>query len=142
MRRRLAVLRRGVSPQRDLFGRLSGGVADLPGMTAEAERQFRDVFDHLLHLGEMIDAQRDLVTGVIEIYLSASSNRLGSVTKQLTLIATIFLPLTFVTGFFGQNFGWMVARVDSWRAFLALGLGLQLVATGGIVAYFKRRGWF
>ena len=111
-------------------------------MTGEAERQFRDVFDHLLRLGEMVDAQRDLVTGVIDIYLSASSNRLGAVTKQLTLIATIFLPLTFVTGFFGQNFGWMVGRVDSWRAFLALGLGLQLAATGAIVAYFKRRGWF
>ncbi len=63
-------------------------------------------------------------------------------TKQLTVIATIFLPLTFVTGFFGQNFGWMVDHVDSWPAFLALGIGLQLATVVLLFAYFKRQGWF
>ena len=142
MRRRLALLRKTVGPQRELFGRLAGGVAELPGMSTEAERYFRDVYDHVFRLGEMIDAQRELITAVIDVYLSAASNRLGSVTKQLTLIATIFLPLTFITGFFGQNFGWMVEHVDSWAAFAALGLGLQVATIALILVYFRRQGWF
>ena len=142
MRRRLGHLRKAVAPQRDLFGRLLGGVFELPGMTPEAERYFRDVYDHLFRLSETIDAHRDLMTGAIEVHLSSASNRLGTVTKQLTVIATIFLPLTFVTGFFGQNFGWMVDHVDSWPAFLALGIGLQLLTLALLFLYFKRQGWF
>jgi magnesium transporter len=142
MRRRLAILRKAVGPQRDLFGRLIGGVAELPGMTPEAERYFRDVYDHLFRLAEMIDTYRDLSTGAIDVYMSAASNRLGTVTKQLTVIATIFLPLTFITGFFGQNFGWMVENVDSAAAFLVLAIGLQLAAIGLLVIYFRRQGWF
>ena len=142
MRRRIVTLRTAIAPQRDAFGRLAGGVVELPGMTAEAERYFRDVYDHLFRLSETIDGYRDLITAAIDVYLSTASNRLGIVTKQLTVIATIFLPLTFVTGFFGQNFGWMVEHVDTWPAFLVLGIGLQLATIGGLVAYFKRQGWF
>jgi magnesium transporter len=142
MRRRLVLLRKAVAPQRDLFGRLVGGIAELPGITPEAERHFRDVYDHLFRLAETIDAYRELMTGAIDVYLSAASNRLGSTTKQLAVIATIFLPLTFVTGFFGQNFGWMVDHVGSWQAFVALGIGLQLLAIALLFAYFKRRRWF
>jgi magnesium transporter len=64
------------------------------------------------------------------------------VTKQLSVIATIFLPLTFVTGFFGQNLGWIVEHVDSWLAFLVLGVGVQLATIAGLVVCFKRQGWF
>jgi magnesium transporter len=142
MRRRLVGLRRVVAPQRDVFGRMLGGVAELPGMNPEAERYFRDVYDHLFRLAEQIDGLRDLMTSAVDVYLSASANRLGGVTKQLTLIATIFLPLTFVTGFFGQNFEWMTDHVASGVAFLVFGIGLQLLAIGALVAYFKRQGWF
>jgi magnesium transporter len=142
MRRRLAFLRKAIGPERDLFGRLTSGVAELPGMTAEAERYFRDVYDHLFRLGEQIDTYRDLASGAIDVYMSAASNRLGNVTKQLTVIATIFLPLTFITGFFGQNFGWMVQNIASGAAFLGLAIGLQLAAIGLLVVYFRRQGWF
>ena len=142
MRRRITLLRKTIAPQRDLFGRLSAGAAELPGMTDEAVRYFRDVYDHLFRLAEMIDAYRDLMTGALDVYLSSASNRLGEVTKQLTLIATIFLPLTFITGFFGQNFGWMVGNVEARWAFFGLGLGLQLFAIALIVAWFRKRGWF
>jgi magnesium transporter len=142
IRRRLSHLRKVIGPERDVFGHLLAGVVELPGMTPDAERHFRDVYDHLFRLAEMIDASRELITGAIDVYLSAASNRLGNATKRLTVIATIFLPLTFVTGFFGQNFGWMVAHVDSWPAFLVLGVGLQLASLGVLLLYFRRQGWF
>jgi magnesium transporter len=61
---------------------------------------------------------------------------------QLTLIATIFLPLSFITGYFGQNFRWLVDEIGSLGAFLALGVGLQVVSVVALLAFFKRRGWF
>jgi magnesium transporter len=142
MRRRLARLRRVISPQRDLLGRIAAGAHDIPGTTPEMERYFRDVYDHLLRLGETLDVLRELMTSAVDVYLSSGSNRLGEVTKQLAVIATIFLPLTFITGFFGQNFGWMVDHVDSLLAFLALGVGLQLAGMAMLLVYFKRRGWY
>ena len=142
MKRRLVTLRKAIAPQRDLFGRLAGGAAELPAMTPEVERYFRDVYDHLIRLSEMIDTYRDTMTGTMDVYLSTASNRMNAVMKQLAVIATIFLPLTFITGFFGQNFEWMVEHVGSATAFFALGAGVQLAAIVFLLAYFKRRGWF
>jgi magnesium transporter len=142
MRRRLTTLRKAIGPQRDLFGRLLTEIEVIPGMTRDGERYFRDVYDHLYRLGEMMDAYRELMSSAVDVYLSAASNRLGSVTKQLAVIATIFLPLTFVTGFFGQNFEWMVKHVGGWQEFVIFGIGLQLVTIALLFAYFKRQGWF
>jgi magnesium transporter len=142
MKRRLVRLRRVVVPQRDLLGRIVGGGTELPGMTPEAERYFRDVYDHLVRLAEEIDGDRELMNSGIDAYLSTASNRLNVTIKQLTVIATIFLPLTFLTGFFGQNFGWMVDHVESWQMFAALGLGLEIVTVIGLLVLFRLRGWF
>ena len=142
MRRRLSGLRRVIGPQRDLMGRLAAGTASLPGMTPEHERYFRDVYDHLLRVSELLEATRDVLTSAVDVYLSASSNRANAVMKQLAVIATIFLPLTFVTGFLGQTFSWLVDNVGSWQAFVLLGVGSQLVAIAILFAYFRRRGWF
>ena len=78
----------------------------------------------------------------MDVYLSTVSNRLNGVMKQLAVIATIFLPLTFITGFFGQNFGWMVRNISSWPAFAGLGVGIEIVALVILMTFFKRRGWF
>ena len=108
MKRLLVGMRKAVTPQRDAFASLLGGVADLPGLNDEDERYFRDVYDHLIRISDLIDSYRDLLTGAMDVYLSTVSNRLNTVMKQLAVIATIFLPLTWITGFFGQNFGFMV----------------------------------
>jgi magnesium transporter len=142
MKRRLSHIQRAIGPQRDLFARVVTGTVALPGMTADAERYFRDAYDHLIRLGETIDGYRDLTTSAIDLYLSIASNRQNAVMKQLTVIATIFLPLSFVAGFFGQNFGWMVEHVDSWAAFLVFGIGFQLLTVGLLLLLFRKRGWF
>jgi magnesium transporter len=142
MKRLLIGLRKAISPQRDAFARLSGGLRDLPGFTADDERYFRDVYDHLIRISDLIDSYRDLLTGAMDVYLSTVSNRLNSVMKALTVIATIFLPLAWLTGFFGQNFGWLVRRISSWETFLALGIGVELVAVLAMLYMFRRRGWF
>ena len=111
-------------------------------MTQDVERYYRDVYDHLVRLGEALDGNRELMNAAIDAYLSTASNRLNVTTKQLTVIATIFLPLTFVTGFFGQNFTWMVDHVGSWQAFVILGVGLEIVAVIGLLVLFRKRGWF
>jgi magnesium transporter len=142
MKRLLVGIRKAVTPQRDMFAGLMGGLAQLPGLTDDDERYFRDVYDHLIRISDLIDSYRDLLTGAMDVYLSTVSNRLNAVMKQLTLIATIFLPLAWLTGFFGQNFGWMVDHVGSWETFVGLGLGSEVAAAGLLVVYFKRRGWF
>lgn len=142
MKRLLVGMRKAVTPQRDTFARFTGGIAGLPGLTTEDERYFRDVYDHLIRISDLIDSYRDLLTSSMDVYLSTVSNRLNSVMKQLTIIATIFLPLSWITGFFGQNFGWMVRHIGAWETFVAFGLGTELVALALLLAFFKRRGWF
>jgi magnesium transporter len=142
LRRRLAVIRKAVVPERDLVGRLVAGTIALPGMTEEAERYFRDVYDHLVRLADAVDVHRDLIAGSTDLYMSTASNRLNAVMKQLAVIATVFLPLTFIVGFFGQNFPWMVDHIGGWPAFVGLGIGLEAAAVAAMLVYFKRRGWF
>ena len=142
MKRLLVGMRKAVTPERDLFASLLGGGAELPGMTVEAERHFRDIYDHLIRISDLIDTYRDLLTSSMDVFLSTVSNRLNVVMKQLAVIATIFLPLTFITGFFGQNFGWMVRNIDGWPAFIGLGIGIEVAAVAILVIFFKRRGWF
>jgi magnesium transporter len=119
-----------------------GGIAELPGLAEEDERYFRDLYDHLIRISDLIDSYRDLLTGAMDVYLSTVSNRLNSVMKQLTIIATVFLPLSWLTGFFGQNFGFMVRHVGRWEAFVGLGVGSELLVLATLLLFFKRRGWF
>ena len=127
MKRLLVGIRKAITPQRDTFARVMGGVAELPGLDAEDERYFRDVYDHLIRISDLVDSYRDLLTGAMDVYLSTVSNRLNAVMKQLTIIATIFLPLSWLTGFFGQNFGFEVAHIGSWESFVGLGIGTELL---------------
>jgi magnesium transporter len=118
------------------------GVVELPGMTTEAERHFHDIYDHLIRISDLIDTYRDLLSSSMDVFLSTVSDRLNIVMEELAVIATIFLPLTFITGFFGQNFGWLVRNIDGWPAFVVLGLGIEIIAIAVLMMFFKRRGWF
>jgi magnesium transporter len=111
-------------------------------MSDEDERYFRDIYDHLIRISDLIDTYRDLLTSSMDVYLSTVSNRLNSVMKQLTIMATIFLPLSFITGFFGQNFGWMVGHIGSPGIFFGLGIGLEILTVAALFTLFKKRGWF
>jgi magnesium transporter len=142
MKRLLVGMRKTVTPQRDTFARIMGGVAQLPGLSSEDERYFRDVYDHLIRISDLIDSYRDLLSGAMDVYLSTVSNRLNGVMKQLAVIATIFLPLSWLTGFFGQNFGFEIQHIGGLGTFLGVGLGTELLALAVLLVYFKRRGWF
>src|SRR6266516_6155364 len=142
MKRLLVGMRKAITPQRDMFAGLIGGVAELPGMTEEDERYFRDIYAHLIRISDLIDTHRDLLTSSMDVYLSTVSNRLNTVMKQLTIMATVFLPLTFITGFFGQSFGWMVGHIGSGPVFFGLGIGLEIATVAALFTLFKKRGWF
>jgi len=148
MKRALVHMRKVVSPQRDLYARLINGIHGMPGTGSqseaakrEAERYYRDVYDHLIRISDMIDTYRDLMTGTMDVYLSTVQNRMDGVMKKLTVIATIFLPLTWLTGFFGMNFGAMVKAVGDWQAFVILGVGLQVAAVVILVWLMRSRRW-
>jgi magnesium transporter len=141
MKRALVGMRKVISPQRDLFASIVAGVESFPGMTDDDQRYFRDVYDHLIRIGDMVDTYRDLLTGAMDVYLSTVSNRLNAVMKQLAIIATIFMPLTFITGFFGQNFAWMVTHAGGVGHFLVFGIGLELMTLAIVLTYFRRKGW-
>jgi magnesium transporter len=139
LRRHLVSLRKIVTPQRDIFARAVDDITEIPGLEPGGRDYFRDVYDHLIRISELVDSYRDLLSGLTDVYLSTVSNRLNETMKQLTVISTIFLPLTFVTGFFGQNFGWMVRHIGSAEAFFGLGVGGSLAAGAAIWAYIRGR---
>jgi magnesium transporter len=141
LKRDLVAMRRVVSPMRDMFARNADRIADLPGLETDDRLYFRDLYDTLIRVSELVDSYRDLLSGATDMYLSTVANRQGEINKQLTIIATIFLPLTFLTGFFGQNFATLVRWIGSEWAFYVFGLGLLVVSVIGFGIYFRRKGW-
>jgi magnesium transporter len=138
LKRGLVTLRRIVTPQRDLAARTIDEIAELPGLEPGTRDYFRDVYDHLIRVSDMVDSYRDLLTSAMDVYLSTVSNRLNTVMKQLTVVATIFLPITALTGFFGQNFGWLVLHVRGPTSFFLYGVGGIVLAIVLLMIWFKR----
>lgn len=142
MKRRLLAIRKVINPQRDMLSSLNAGMVTIPGMTDAAGAYYRSLFDHLIRISDMVDGYRDLVGGAMDTHLSMVSNRLNVVMKQLAIIATIFMPLGFLTGFFGQNFLWETNTIEpTFRDFLLIGIAPELVAIALLVVLFRRRGW-
>jgi magnesium transporter len=141
LKRQLVAMRKLVTPQRDMVSSMLAGTVLVPGMTGESEHYIRDLYDHLIRISDLVDSYRDLLSGSLDAYMSVVSNRLNDVMKQLTTIATVFLPLSFLTGFFGQNFAWLVNRIGSTAAFFGVGIGTEVVAVALLLTMFRRRGW-
>jgi magnesium transporter len=139
-KRDLVALRHAVAPVRDILAPLLRG--ELATLDPALNAYFRDVYDHALRVADQIDSIRDLLNSTLDIHLSSEAHRQGDVSRQLTLIATIFLPLSYITGFFGQNFGWMINHIDQAPQFFIFGVGTQVVALGLLFTYFRRKGWF
>jgi magnesium transporter len=142
MKKEVMTIRKIIAPQRDMIASLNAGMVEIPGMTGEGAAYYRNLYDHLIRISDQVDEYRDLISGAMDTHLSMVSNRLNVVMKQLAIIATVFLPLGFLTGFFGQNFAWPIAHLqNSGPYFLFLGLGSELVAIILLLILFKRRGW-
>jgi magnesium transporter len=142
LKRDLIGMRRVITPMRDFFARDANEISTLPGMTPDNQPYFRDLYDTLVRSSDLVDSYRDLLSGATDMYLSTVANRQGEIAKQLTIIATIFLPLSFLTGFFGQNFTFLTNHIlnHTWT-FFVLGLGMLAASIGVLWFFFRRRGW-
>lgn len=142
LKRQLVAMRKVITPQRDLFANSVDQIAELPGLELDERDYFRDIYDHLIRISDLIDSYRDLLSGATDLYLSTVSNRQNDVMKQLTVIATIFLPLGFITGFFGQNFGFLVTHLLTGElTFWLVGVGSIVATCIGLLVFFRRKGW-
>ena len=132
-------VRRLLGGQRDVFQSLITHGIHL--QQADMTLYYRDVFDHIVRQYETVDALRDLLTSAMDVYLSTVSNRLNQTTKALTVIASLFLPLSFLTGFYGMNFTYLTQVLETPYAAFAAGLATMLIATAIQLWLFRRRGW-
>ena len=139
LRHALVNMRRRLSPQRDIMGTLARQGAGHGCVSARTAPYFRDVYDHLTRIYENIEAGRDLLASCIDAYHSTVAHRTNETMKQLTILSSILLPMTFVTGFFGMNFQSMPFHS---AAFFWVAMAVMFLAIpAGIYAVFRRRKW-
>jgi magnesium transporter len=137
LKRTLVEMRKVLSPQRDVFSLLSK--RGDPRVSEKTSLYFRDIYDHLYRISEAIEASRDLLGNALDAYLSMSANRTNEIMKRLTLLSAVFMPLTFITGFFGQNFDHLPFHSD---ALMYSMIATCLLIPTAMVILFKRSGWF
>jgi magnesium transporter len=137
LKREMIFLRKGVWPLREVISGLERGESSL---IKESTRIYlRDVYDHTIQTIDTIETYRDMVSGMLDIYLSSISNRLNAVMKVLTIIATIFMPLTFIAGIYGMNFKYMPELEWRW-GYPAIWFAVVLISVSMLI-YFKRKRW-
>ncbi|MBN1120749.1 MAG: magnesium/cobalt transporter CorA [Anaerolineae bacterium] len=141
LKRSILYLRRIIAPQREVLNKLARGDY---GVIDESDRiYFRDVYDHMVRLHDIMEGIRDLVGGALDTYLSVVSNRMNEVMKTLTIITVLFMPLTFLTGFFGMNFFEAISPLPAWTSrvtFYLLLLGMA-ATPAGMYWWMRRRAW-
>ncbi len=130
---RLTTMRRQLGPQRGIFERIGEEIGQVDGLESDNERYFERIYEQLNRMVDGIDAAADSMAKLMDL-------RLNETMYWLTVVATIFLPLTFLTGFFGMNFAWLVGRIDTEVAFLVLGIGGSAAATALTWIAVRRRG--
>jgi len=137
LKRNTILIRRAVWPLRDVASKLDRSDSVL--IEESTFLYLRDVYDHVTIAMDSIETYRDILSGILDIYLSSISNRLNEVMKVLTIIATIFIPLTFIAGVYGMNFKYMPELEYHWGYHACL-LGMAIIA-GVMLVFFKRKGW-
>ncbi|MBW4568184.1 MAG: magnesium/cobalt transporter CorA [Tolypothrix carrinoi HA7290-LM1] len=144
IRRELLQLRRAIWPQRDAINSLIREGNDL--ISDEVRIYLRDCYDHAVQVMDMVETYRELASGLMDVYLSAVSNRMNEVMKFLTVMSSIFIPLTFVAGIYGMNFDtekspWNMPELE-WYWGYPLCLAAMAAIAGGLIFVFWQRGWF
>ncbi len=137
LKRNLIYVRKSIWPLREIISGLTRGESKL--FSAETQVYLRDVYDHTIQVIETLENFRDMLSGMIDLYLSTASNRMNEVMKVLTIIATIFIPLTFIAGIYGMNFEFMPEL--KWRFGYFASLGVMLVIFAGMLIYFRKKDW-
>jgi magnesium transporter len=138
LKRELIFLRKSVWPLREVIAALERG--ESPLFQESTQIYLRDVYDHSIQIIDTVETFRDMVSGMLDIYLSSVSNRMNEVMKVLTVIATIFIPLSFIVGLYGMNFEYMPELHWKWGYFGVWGVIILVVV--GMVAYFRHKKWF
>ena len=137
LKREMISLRKSIWPLRELIGGIQKSESSLINETTDV--YLRDVYDHTIQIIDTIESFRDMVSGMLDIYLSSLSNRMNAVMKVLTIIATLFIPLTFVAGIYGMNFEYMPELKVKW-AYGAVWLVMITIAVI-MLFYFRRKKW-
>jgi len=137
LKRELILLRKSLWPLREAVSALER--SDSPLINKSTGIYFKDIYDHIIAIIDTVETFRDMLSGMLDIYLSTISNRLNEVMKVLTIIATIFMPLTFIAGVYGMNFKYMPELEYRWGYFCVL--GIMLVVALLMLRYFKKKKW-
>jgi magnesium transporter len=137
VKRELIFVRKSLSPLREMLAALER--CDSILLSEKTHIYLRDVYDHAIRVIESVDSYRDLITGMLEIYLSSVSNRLNEIMKVLTVFSTIFIPLTFITGIYGMNFQDMPELKWPWSYPILWGVFISIPVT--LLIYFRKRKW-
>jgi len=138
LKRELIFLRKSVWPLREVISALERGDSHLFQQSTLA--YLRDVYDHVIQIIDTVETFREMASGMLDIYLSSVSNRMNEVMKVLTMIATVFIPLSFIVGLYGMNFQYMPELDWKWGYFMVWGVIIAVVV--GMVIYFRRKKWF
>jgi magnesium transporter len=144
IRRELLTVRRAIWPQRDAINSLIRDGSDL--ISHDVQIYLRDCYDHTVQVMDMVETYRELATGLMDVYLSAVSNKMNEIMKLLTIVSAIFIPLTFIAGVYGMNFSREKSPLNmpelDWYWGYPACIGLMLVIAGSLVFFFWKRGWF
>jgi magnesium transporter len=137
LKRELIFLRKSVWPLREVMAQLERGES---GLVKDQTKPFlRDVYDHTVHVIDTVETFRDMVSGMIDVYLTSVSYKLNEIMKVLTIIATIFIPLTFIAGVYGMNFKYMPEL--EWRAGYVFAWAMMIAIAVTLLLYFRRKRW-
>ena len=142
-RRDLLNLRRALWPQREALNQLVRDASPL--ITDETRLYLRDCYDHTIQLLDLLESFREVAAGMMDVYLSSASFRMNEIMKVLTIIATIFIPLTFIAGVYGMNFDPDVSPLNMpelrWKYGYPASLAIMAAVAGGLLFYFRKKDW-